>query len=230
MEAKVRLFRDGRMVKEAKGTIGKTLLETVTEAGEFLDAPCGGLGKCGKCLVRLSPDGEEVKSCQTILEGDTDIYLPSQMDDMKIAETGEGAKHNSGGFTGPYGIAVDIGTTTVVAHLTDLPTGTRIATASGVNAQRPFGADVISRIQYCAENGHEKLTKAVRNQLADLIREDTKKAGIDKDEIKYISIAGNTIMEHLFADMSPVGMGVVPFKPVSLFGYETPAGDDMPVA
>ena len=135
MEAKVRLFRDGRMVKETAGTVGETLLEVVTAAGEFLDAPCGGLGKCGKCLVRLSPGGEEVKACQTKLEGDTDIYLPSEMDDMKIADTGEGAKHNVGGFTGPYGIAVDIGTTTVVAHLTDLPTGTRIATASGVNAQ-----------------------------------------------------------------------------------------------
>ncbi len=230
MEPKVRLFRDGRMVKETTGKIGETLLEIVTSAGEFLDAPCGGLGKCGKCLVRLSPDGDEVKACQTKLEGDTDIYLPSEMDDMKIADTGEGAKHNSGGFTGPYGIAVDIGTTTVVAHLTDLPTGTRIATASGVNAQRPFGADVISRIQYCAENGHEKLTRAIRGQLADLIREDIKKSGVSKDDIKYISIAGNTIMEHLYADMSPVGMGVVPFKPVSLFGDEGPAGEDMPVA
>ncbi len=57
MEAKVRLFRDGRMVKATAGTVGETLLEVVTAAGD-LRTPPGGLGKCGKCLVRLSPGGE----------------------------------------------------------------------------------------------------------------------------------------------------------------------------
>ena len=230
MDAKVRLFRDGVLLKETTGTVGDTLLHCVTSAGEFLDAPCGGRGKCGKCLVQLSPDGEKVKACATLLEGDTDIYLPDEMDEMKIAEEGHGAGASAEGTTGPYGIAVDIGTTTVVAHLTDLPTGKRVATSSGVNAQRTFGADVISRIQYCAANGHEKLTAAIRGQLADLIREDMQKAGVKQEEITYMSVAGNTIMQHLFAGYSPVGMGVVPFTPVSLFGEEIPAGDDMPVA
>lgn len=230
MEPKIRLIRDGKILKETTGEMGETLLNTVLKAGEFLDAPCGGNGKCGKCLVRLTPDGEQVKACTTKVEGDTDIYLPGEMDDMKIADVGHGADHAVSDVTGPYGIAVDIGTTTVVAHLTDLPTGKRIATSSGVNAQRAFGADVISRIQYCAENGHEQLTKVIREQLAGLIRENIKKSGVKQEEIIYLSIAGNTIMEHLFADMSPVGMGVVPFTPVSLFGDEMPAGDDMPVA
>ena len=230
MDAKVRLFRDGVLLKETTGAVGDTLLHCVTSAGEFLDAPCGGRGKCGKCLVQLSPDGEKVKACATLLEGDMDIYLPDEMDEMKIAEEGHGAGASAEGTTGPYGIAVDIGTTTVVAHLTDLPTGKRVATSSGVNAQRTFGADVISRIQYCAANGHEKLTAAIRGQLADLIREDMQKAGVKQEEITYMSVAGNTIMQHLFAGYSPVGMGVVPFTPVSLFGEEIPAGDDMPVA
>ena len=230
MEPKIRLIRNGKVVKETAGKIGETLLETVTKAGEFLDAPCGGKGKCGKCLVRLSPDGEQVKACATRVEGDTDIYLPGEMDDMKIADVGSGANIVAHATTGPYGIAVDIGTTTVVAHLTDLPTGKRIATSSGVNAQRTFGADVISRIQYCAENGHEQLTKVIREQIAGLIRENMKKSGVKQEQITYLSIAGNTIMEHLFAGLSPVGMGVVPFTPVSLFGDEIPAGDDMPLA
>lgn len=230
MEPKIRLIRDGKIITETTGVVGETLFDRITKTGAFLDAPCGGKGKCGKCLVRLSPDGEQVKACTTKVEGDMDVYLPGEMDNMKIADVGEGADHAKHEVTGPYGIAVDIGTTTVVAHLTDLPTGKRIATSSGVNAQRTFGADVISRIQYCAENGHEQLTKVIREQVAGLIRENIKKSGVNQDDITYLSIAGNTIMEHLFADMSPVGMGVVPFTPVSLFGDEMPAGDDMPMA
>lgn len=230
MEYKVRLFRNGCLIKKTTGTDGDTLLNVVTKAGEFLDAPCGGNGKCGKCLVQLSPNGEKVKACKTYIEGETDIYLPDEMDEMQIADIGAGAEHDTGNAKGPYGIAVDIGTTTVVAHLTDLPTGTRIATSSGVNEQRRFGADVISRIQYCAENGHEELTRVIRKQIAELISDNIKKSGISKDDIKYITIAGNTIMEHLFVGDSPVGMGVVPFTPISLYGDERPAGEDMPVA
>jgi len=230
MEHKIKIYKEGKLVRETVGKTGDTLLDVVSATGEFLDAPCGGQGKCGKCLVQLTPNGEMVKACTTKVEGDMEVYLPDQkMDEMKIATVGEGADHATDGHTGPYGVAVDIGTTTVVAHLTDLPTGKRIATSSGVNSQRTYGADVISRIQYCAENGHEALTKCIREQIAGLIRDNIKKAGITEDEITYISIAGNTIMQHLFANMSPVGMGVVPFTPVSLFGEELPAGEDMPV-
>ena len=230
MEHVIKIFKEGKLVRETKGKVGDTLLDVVSATGEFLDAPCGGQGKCGKCLVSLTPGGEMVKACTTKVDGDMEVYLPDQkMDEMKIATVGEGADHATEDVTGPYGIAVDIGTTTVVAHLTDLPTGKRIATSSGVNSQRTYGADVISRIQYCAENGHEALTKCIREQLAGLIRQNIAKAGITEDDIVYMSIAGNTIMQHLFADMSPVGMGVVPFTPVSLFGEELPAGEDMPV-
>ena len=229
MAVKIRIFQDGKVLSRTEGEIGQSLLEVVSKAGHFLDAPCGGNGRCGKCLVRLSPDGEEVKSCRTYVEGDTDIYLPSVMN-MKIAETGAGAAHNTEDAHGPFGVAIDIGTTTVVVHLTDLPTKARIATASGVNAQRTYGADVISRIQYCAENGHETLTKLIRGQIADLINQTLKKTGKKPEEIKYVSVAGNTVMEHLFANLSPVTIGVAPFKCLSLFGGELTDVSDLPVA
>lgn len=229
MERNISIFRAGAKLCTVTAEDGKSLLDVVTGAGLFLDAPCGGAGRCGKCLVRLTPTGEQVKACRTYVSGDTEIYLPEDMD-MRIAESGVGAHGTAADVKGPLGVAIDIGTTTVVAHLTDIPTGTRLATASGVNAQRPFGADVISRIQYCAENGHQELTRLIRNQIAGLIREITQEACAKKDDIKLISIAGNTIMEHLFADLSPVGMGVVPFTPESLFGDMHEPGDDMPVA
>jgi uncharacterized 2Fe-2S/4Fe-4S cluster protein (DUF4445 family) len=211
---------------------GDTVLKHLSDSGIFLDAPCGGRGRCGKCLVRLSPDGVEVRACQTVITGDTDIYLPGEME-MEIAgDTKSGTDTPPPAAAGgePLGVAVDIGTTTVVAHLTSLRTGGRAATAGGVNAQRPYGADVISRIQYCASNGHGQLTALIRGQLRGLIAEACADAGADPRAIEYIAIAGNTIMEHLAADLSPAGMGVAPFRPLSLFGDDTPVWEELGAA
>jgi len=228
----IRIYRSGELVCETEGVPGEALLRRISAAGVFLDAPCGGKGLCGKCLVRLSPDGEQVPACRTTVTGDMDVYLPDETE-MEIADAGiavntidvrktpRGAK---------LGIAVDVGTTTVVVHLIDTVTGSRIATASGVNAQRAYGADVISRIQYCAENGHETLTLLIREQLASLIRYTCSISGERTRDIGYVSVAANTIMEHLVAGLSPVGMGIAPFSPVSLFGEELPISGGLPTA
>ena len=245
MSGIIKLFRSGELIGETEGIPGETLLARISAAGVFLDAPCGGQGKCGKCLVRLAPDSEPVLACKTHVEGDMDIYLPDEME-MKIAdsgkqvlggadagkeEKGETREDRAADWIGHrIGVAVDIGTTSVVAHLTDMDTGERIATASGVNAQRPYGADVISRIQYSADNGHEALTRLIREQLSKLMLDACASSGVKVENIEYISIAANTIMEHLAAGYSPVGMGVVPFTTVSLFGDEMAAGADLPVA
>jgi uncharacterized 2Fe-2S/4Fe-4S cluster protein (DUF4445 family) len=223
----VKIYRSGKLIRTTEGVAGETLYERIIAEDIYLEAPCGGKGKCGKCLVQLTPDGEKVRACQTSITGDTEVYLP---DEMKMKIAGADTKAKTVAFKGPLGVGIDIGTTTVVAHLTDLPTCTRIATASGVNAQRAFGADVISRIQYCAENGHAELTQVIREQLGQLMRQACEKAGAQAKDIRYISIAGNTIMQHLAAGLSPVGMGVAPFTPVTLFGDERPAGGDLPVA
>jgi uncharacterized 2Fe-2S/4Fe-4S cluster protein (DUF4445 family) len=223
----IRIHRSGKLLRTAEGIVGETLYERIIAEDIYLEAPCGGKGKCGKCLIRLTPDGEKVRACQTYVTGDMDIYLPDEMK-MKIAGADAAAKTSS--FKGPLGVGVDIGTTTVVAHLTDLSTCSRIATASGVNAQRAFGADVISRIQYCTENGHEELSQVIREQLGRLILQACEKAGAEPSDIHYISIAGNTIMQHLAAGLSPVGMGVTPFTPATLFGDEWPVREDLPVA
>jgi len=225
--AELKIYRAGKLLTTFNATEGETLYNSIREAGIPFEAPCGGRGKCGKCLVQLSPDGPQVKACQTLIEGDMEVYLPEAMA-MKIAgDTGDAARKP---VSANLGIAVDIGTTTVVCHLVDLETGEKLATASGVNAQRTFGADVISRIQYCAENGHTKLTQLIQNQLRDLVQQACRKAGADPKNIHRFSIAGNTIMLHLAADMSPVGMGIAPFTPVSLFGYEVPNDGLYPAA
>lgn len=226
----VNIFRDGKIISTAKAESGKTLLEVISSEGIFLDAPCGGKGRCKKCKVRTAPSGEEVLACQTRIAGPMNVYLPEEMKMTigKAAAASEKAVRSS--ESSAFGVAVDIGTTTVVAHLIDMRTGQRLATASDVNAQRQYGADVISRIQYSIDNGHETLTRLIRNQIAKFIRQTCQEAGVKQEEVKELSIAGNTVMEHLFAGLSPVGMGLAPFTTESLFGEEIPAGDDLPVA
>ena len=78
MEHKIKIYKEGKLVRETVGNTGDTLLDVVSATGEFLDAPCGGQGKCGKCLVSLTPGGEMVKACTTKVDGDMDVYLPDQ--------------------------------------------------------------------------------------------------------------------------------------------------------
>ena len=223
----IKFYRSGELISTAEAVLGETIYERLKAEDIFIEAPCGGRGVCGKCLVQLSPDGEKVRACQTPITGDTEVYLPEEFD-LRIA--GGDAKALASSYTGPLGIAVDIGTTTVVAHLTDIPSCTRLATASGVNAQRPYGADVISRIQFCAQHGHETLTRLIREQLNALIQKTCQLSGANPKDIHYISIAGNTIMQHLAAGLSPVPMGSAPFEPETLFGDERPAGSLFNVA
>jgi uncharacterized 2Fe-2S/4Fe-4S cluster protein (DUF4445 family) len=223
----LKIYRSGKLIHTADAIEGETLYERIIASDIYLEAPCGGRGKCGKCLVQLTKNGPRVRACQTLVTGDMDVYLP---DEMKMKIAGADSRSKVVTYQGPLGVGIDIGTTTVVAHLTDIPSCTRLATASGVNAQRTYGADVISRIQYCAENGHETLTRLIREQLAELILKTCQYSSANPKDIHYISIAGNTIMQHLAADLSPVAMGVAPFSPITLFGGEYPAGSDFPVA
>jgi len=133
------------------------------------------------------------------------------------------------------GAAIDIGTTTVVLHLIDLETGVKLATVSGVNAQSPYGSDVTARIRYCKQNGHETLTQLIREQIASMMDEACSSVLSKTDEpspcfVEYVTIAANTIMQHLLAGYSPVAMGVAPFTPFSLFGEELPAWEGLSIA
>ena len=130
----------------------------------------------------------------------------------------------------PLGVAIDIGTTTVVLYLIDTETGDRLNVLSEINSQSAHGADVTARIQYCAENGHEELTRLIREQIAEMTTKICKSSNTTPDQIGSISISANTIMQHLAAGLSPVSMGVAPFTPTSLFGEYLPVWEDIPVS
>ncbi|NLB28712.1 MAG: 2Fe-2S iron-sulfur cluster binding domain-containing protein, partial [Clostridiales bacterium] len=119
MNLKFKVFRSGEQIREARGKSGDNVLTALSANDIFLDAPCGGRGSCGKCKVRLSPGGEEVRACQTPLEDGMSVYLPGEMD-MTIA--GQSDLQPAASLEGDFGVAIDIGTKTVVAHLTHLDT------------------------------------------------------------------------------------------------------------
>ena len=112
-----------------------------------------------------------------------------------------------------YGIAYDLGTTTVVATLLDLNTGTPLAVKSMLNKQQPFGADVITRISATMldPNALEKLSSLAQETLNQLTQEVCIEAGIDPLHVYEIAIAGNATMNHLLLGIDPEALGVAPF-------------------
>ncbi|MGN6681897.1 MAG: ASKHA domain-containing protein, partial [Streptosporangiaceae bacterium] len=112
-----------------------------------------------------------------------------------------------------YGIAFDLGTTTVVATLLDLSTGTPMAVGSMLSKQQPFGADVISRISAVMLQPENlgRLTELAHASLSKLVEEVCDQAGIDPLDVYEIALAGNATMTHLALGIDPEPLGVAPF-------------------
>ena len=112
-----------------------------------------------------------------------------------------------------YGIALDIGSTTISAHLVNLHTGVTIASAGEMNPQIRFGEDLMSRVSYVMMNsrGEEDLTKAVREGIQKLINYATKKVKIEISDVLEIVFVGNPVMHHLFLGINPIELGGAPF-------------------
>ena len=118
------------------------------------------------------------------------------------------------GFRGKlYGIAFDVGSTTIAAHLCDLETGEVIAAGGAMNPQIRYGEDLMSRVSYIMLNpgGEEVLTRVVRETLNRLVGEVTAEAGLAPDDVLEVTIVGNPIMHHLVLGVNPVELGGAPF-------------------
>ena len=126
-----------------------------------------------------------------------------------------------------YGVAYDLGTTTVVATLMDLNTGTPVSVKSMLNKQQPFGADVISRISATMldKNSLEKLSQLAKDTLIELTEQVILDSKIDRNYIYEIAIAGNATMIQLVLNIDPEPIGVAPFITVSNNFPELKASD-----
>lgn len=202
---------------------GQTVLDAIQSGGIDFSAPCGGNGTCGKCQV-LIHDSEGMHyslACNTKLEDDMTIHIESQQP-MTIAISGEGSEYYARTDIDGYGVAIDIGTTTVVCRLHDLADGKIVASAARVNPQVVYGGDVIARITACMEGHLDDLTDLLRNALDEMVDYLCKEAKITRSDIKDMAVVANTVVEHLAARLSPISIGAAPFDPLSFFGEEIP--------
>ena len=104
-----------------------------------------------------------------------------------------------------YGLAIDVGTTTLATYLVDLRTGETEAVSSQLNPQSAFGGDIMTRVRYTRRNedGREELQSAIRDGVNECIDEVTAEASVDRDEIFEAVFVGNTAMHHLFLGIEP---------------------------
>lgn len=119
-----------------------------------------------------------------------------------------------------FGIAFDIGTTTIVGYLMNLNDGKIYATSSKLNPQTAFGEDLITRINYIKEHqgGLEKLNKSVLDAVNGIIRNLYKKAQIKKSNIYETTVVGNSVMHHIFLSLNPINIGLSPYVPILQHG------------
>ena len=112
-----------------------------------------------------------------------------------------------------FGLAIDVGTTTVAVHLTDLSTGEVAASVGAMNPQIRFGEDLMSRVSYIMMHpgGEVELTQTIRATIDRLALESAGEAGIATDDILEIVIVGNPVMHHLVLGINPVELGGAPF-------------------
>lgn len=201
---------------------GENLLKLLQDHKYEIYSPCGGNGTCGKCKVFLKDEGY-ITSCMYNLEEDIEIILPdklegqilaSQYEHSRVLSLSPGIYDQLTSF--PMGVAIDIGTTTIVFHLTELITGVLVESRSIMNPQAKYGADVVSRINYTISNQNglhtlqQEIIEAINRELvhfADYV-------GIRVDDIVKIAVTGNTTMLHLLLGEDPKSLAFIPFTPV----------------
>ena len=261
------------------------LKELFTEKGINFEFPCGGLGVCKRCKVKVvkGDSHEEVLACQLKVNRDLTIEIPSREEQHNIlvkglerqvaleplvkklplelpkptladnvddwtrlaGENGVAPKlrvlqqlpdklrekdfkiviviandeivaiEGQDSKDTLYGIAFDIGTTTIAGFLIDLKTGKELAQVSTLNPQVKYGADVISRINYAkSDEGLERLHREIINGINGLIKKAAKPVGCSITDIYVLTVAGNTTMHHLFLKIQPKSLAATPYVPV----------------
>ncbi|MGQ0483898.1 MAG: ASKHA domain-containing protein, partial [Hyphomicrobiales bacterium] len=126
-----------------------------------------------------------------------------------------------------FGLAIDVGSTTIAAHLTNLSTGEVAASAGLMNPQIRFGEDLMSRVSYVMMNpgGEAEMTKSVRAALNTLSRQVAQQAGIELGDILEVVLVGNPVMHHLFLGIDPTELGGAPFALATGLPITVPARD-----
>jgi uncharacterized 2Fe-2S/4Fe-4S cluster protein (DUF4445 family) len=249
MRIRIELLPFDKTLRVERGTALQDVL--FAEGVEF---PCGGRGRCKGCKVKVLEGWLPVTAedrgqftaaeleagwrlaCRGHAEGDLKIEL-AQWESTILADDSPFAFTPQEGL----GVAIDLGTTTVVAQLIDLGSGKVLAVRAGLNAQAQYGADIMSRIEFAlADHGRRTLQKLVREQVGRLVEEllaaisneaegggclggerlykgglksRSKAASRALPWIKRVVLVGNTAMHHLFCGLDLKPLAQYPFEP-----------------
>jgi uncharacterized 2Fe-2S/4Fe-4S cluster protein (DUF4445 family) len=212
---------DGGKINSFRIEKDELLFNALRERGILIYSPCGGKGSCGKCEVLVKGTGM-VTSCLYKVQDSIEVIVPEQREAQVLS-----AQHsltldlpfNPGGSVqlsdNPHGVAIDLGTTTLVFYMVNLKTGSLVETLTLLNPQYVFGADVISRIQYASlglstlRELQTSICNAINTQLCRFICS----FPISTNDIVKITVAGNNAMLHLLLGEDPTSMGQAPYVP-----------------
>jgi uncharacterized 2Fe-2S/4Fe-4S cluster protein (DUF4445 family) len=228
---------------------GTVLREAAADAGADLDAPCGGLGTCGRCAVLASgslepPEADEIVllsparlaagerlACRARVAGDVTVHVrtaasaaPPAVGSADVAPIVEPPERR--GIVGPgpvLGAVVDIGTTTVAVTVVDLRSAAVVGAASAFNPQRQFGHDVMSRISHAASHGVESLRGPIVRAIEDLVLDILGASDRGSEDVREMAVCGNTTMVHLLLGIDPAPLGTSPYAPAFVSALERPA-------
>jgi uncharacterized 2Fe-2S/4Fe-4S cluster protein (DUF4445 family) len=205
---------------------GSPLQEVLFPYG--VEFPCGGRARCKGCRVRIlegnlpaTAEQERILSRAEIDAGwrlachcraDEDLTL-------ELAQWEAAILSDEAPFTftprNGLGIAIDVGTTTLVAQLLDLRTADVLAVTTALNAQARHGADVMSRVGFAVnEKKQDVLTGLIRDQTGSMIGELLRRGKAEPSSLTDVVIVGNTVMHHLFCGIDCTPLSRYPFEPV----------------
>jgi uncharacterized 2Fe-2S/4Fe-4S cluster protein (DUF4445 family) len=216
--------------------------DLLASKGYHLPQSCGGLGLCGSCKIqflknapdaldddRLALSAEEIDSgwrlaCKHLPQTGESIHndnliLHSAPSDEKFNDFQKNAKTDKNRASvenhSGYGIAVDLGTTSIVAELWQINPPQRVQRASVYNGQRKYGDDLITRLAF-AENSPqnlEKLTNIILKDLTLLFEKLLADQDLSPNAVEFVTISGNTVMNHFLCGINPVTLAYPPYEP-----------------
>jgi len=215
----IRLLPRGAQLVLPRGT---ALREPLASFG--MEFPCGGEGRCGSCRIRVlegallvTPEDKSALTEEEIATG-WRLGCRARATGSLTLEVGQWVTPILADFEkmtpsvfGGLGIAIDLGTTTVVAQLLDLGSGDVLGVRSGLNPQAAYGADVMSRVAFALRDN--RLTVMVRRFIGKMVSE---LAGDRVHELREVVLVGNTVMHHLFTGLSVESLSHVPFQAFDL--------------
>lgn len=203
---------------------GASLQDVLFEYG--VEFPCGGEGSCGNCRVKILQGELAVNDVQERFFSSGElaggwrlacqcrvrepVTLEIAQWEMQILADEEGFQ--TAGRSG-YAVAVDLGTTTLVAQLLDLATGNVAGTQSDLNPQAQYGGDIMSRVEYGTHpDGAVKLREQIRSALLKMILDLLSMGSVKELPLRQIFIVGNTVMHHLFCGRDVTPLSRAPFE------------------